>query len=207
MIEANSPVSDLRMYAIIPAAGFSRRMGRDKQLIEIGGRPMLLNIVDTMIDAGVSHVMVVTRRAIAESLGLPHRVRVQVAFNEDESTEMIDSVRIGLHALLQHFSNHPAGYLVCPGDLPSLSANDVRACLDAFVKNANQITIASHSGRRGHPLIFPASMAAFVQSPACNRGLNAICLAHADIVQLVPCASDGVLHDTDTPDELPPKAR
>ncbi|MBI5763612.1 MAG: nucleotidyltransferase family protein [Planctomycetes bacterium] len=197
----------VEVHAIIPAAGFSRRMGRDKQLIEIDGRPMLLSIVNTLIEAGLSRVMVVTRRAIAESLSLPHHDHVQISYNEDATSEMIDSIRIGLDALAHTVDVKPTGYLVCPGDLPRLSTDDVRACLDAFSKNANRIIIASHSGRRGHPLIFPASLSVFVHSPTCDLGLNAICLVHADTLLLVPCASDGILIDADRPDDLPPKAR
>ncbi len=192
-----------RVFAIVPAAGHSRRMGRDKQLIEISGKPMLRAVVDTLIAAGVARVMVVTRRAIVEAMGMPHVNRAQVAYNEDASSEMIDSVRIGLSEWSQRFSDEPvAGILVCPADHPGLSVDDVRACLDAFQVTPDRIIIASREGTRGHPMIFPLTLAEFVRSSACDGGLNAMAKLHADRVLTVPCTSRGVTHDVDTPNEL-----
>ncbi len=191
------------VFAIVPAAGYSRRMGRDKQLIEINGKPMLRAVVDTLIEAGVARVIVVTRQAIVEVMGLPHVERVHVAYNEDASSEMIDSVRIGLAELLRRFSNEPvAGILVCPADHPSLSVVDVRACLDAFRDSSNRIIIASREEKRGHPMIFPMGMMDFVRSNACDGGLNALGKAHAHLLRLVECASDGVVKDVDRPEDL-----
>lgn len=190
------------VVAIIPAAGRSRRMGHDKQLIDIAGKPMLRHVVDTLLAAGVAQIVVVTRRTIADQLGLHATPHVLVAFNEDESTEMIDSVRIGLSA----FKNAPAGILVCPGDLPRLTVDDAKACIDAFGKKPDRIIIATRQVRRGHPLIIPFSLSHFIFSAACDEGIHRLRLAHADLVQPVECMSDGVLHDADTPDDLPSKA-
>lgn len=190
------------VVAIIPAAGRSRRMGHDKQLIDIGGKPMLGHVVETLLGAGVAQVVVVTRRTIADQLGLHATPHVVVAFNEDESTEMIDSVRIGLNAI----ENVPTGILVCPGDLPRLTIGDANACIDTFAKQPDRIIIANCHGRRGHPLIIPYSLLPFIHSAACDEGLHRLRLAHADLVQAVECMSDGVLHDADTPGDLPSKA-
>lgn len=178
-------------------------MGRDKQLIDIAGKPMLRHVVDTLLAAGVAQVVVVTRRTIADQLKLHAIPRAVVAFNEVDSSEMIDSIRIGLSAI----ENVPAGVLVCPGDLPSLTVDDTRTCLNAFAKQPDWIIIAARNGRRGHPLIIPFSLSPFIHSAACNEGLHALRLAHAELVQHVECTSDGVLHDADTPDDFPPKAR
>ncbi len=192
-----------RVFAIVPAAGHSQRMGRDKQLIEINGKPMLRAVVDTLIAAGVARVMVVTRRAIVEAMGMPHVNRAHVAYNEDASSEMIDSVRIGLKESLMRFGNEPTdGILVCPADHPGLSVADVRACLDAFRETPNQIVIASHEGKRGHPMIFPVALTEFVRSSTCDSGLNAMANSHYERVLTVPCSSRGVTHDVDTPNEL-----
>ncbi len=191
------------VVAIIPAAGRSRRMGHDKQLIDIAGKPMLRHVVDTLLAADVAQVVVVTRRAISDQLGLHTVPHVLVAFNEDASTEMIDSVRIGLNAI----ENAPAGILVCPGDLPRLTIDDAKSCIDAFGKRPDRIIIATRHGRRGHPLIIPFSLSPFIHSVDCDDGLHRLRLVHADLVQPVECMSDGVLHDADTPDDLPPKTR
>lgn len=231
-----------RIFAIVPAAGLSRRMGQAKQLMDVGGRPMLLRLAESMaaVDA-ISGVIIVTRRAIAEALGWtsasPIDGKLQLAFNEDDSSEMVDSVRIGLRAMgetwgqtragMGEFSPHD-GILICPGDYPRLTTAAFAACAEAYraevmhdsvAREATSrsaesgcaeipsavrapIIVASHGGRRGHPMIFPADLIPFVASPACDGGLNALTREFADRMRLVELPTDAVLRDADTPDDL-----
>lgn len=208
-----------RIVAIIPAAGWSRRMGRPKQLIDVGGRPMLLRLVETMAAVDdIGGVMIVTRRTIIDALGASNvelsNGRIRVAFNEDESSEMIDSIRVGLRAWGEQEPITPRdGILVCPGDYPGLTKNAFGACTSPYraavdgaatVAGATQTPIiaASHGGRRGHPIIFPAELISFVMSSACDGGLNALTRAYADRVKLVDLPTDAVLRDVDEPGDL-----
>lgn len=191
------------VVAIVPAAGQGRRFGGPKQLAPVAGRPMLLDVLDALSAAGVDSITVVTTPAIAAALDLPGRPGVLLAYNENADSEMIDSIRIGL-AAAQPVAPHIDGFLICPADHPGLSTADLAACLDAFRGRPDRITIAARDGRRGHPLIFPAALLAFVNSPACDGGLNALPHAMADRVVLVPCQSIGVTRDIDTPADLDP---
>ncbi len=232
-----------RIVAIVPAAGLSRRMGQAKQMIAIGGRPMLSRLAESMaaVDA-ISSVMIVTRCAIAEALGWasasPIGGKLRLAFNEDDSSEMIDSVRIGLRAMGETWGQIRAGMgefsprdgiLICPGDYPRLTTAAFAACVDAYraammrgvvareatsrsaepgcaanpLADRAPIIVASHGGRCGHPMVFPAEFISFVESPACDGGLNALTRTHSDRVKLVELPTDAVLRDADTADDLP----
>lgn len=203
------------VFAIVPAAGRSRRLGRSKQLLDIDGMPMLLRIVEQLIASRITGIAIVTRREIEDALnshpaGGPRLRRwrdgaapgVFFAYNEAENAEMIDSVRIGLNAWTQHAAvSGTDGFLVCPGDHPGLAAADFNACIAAFQNAPHRIVIASHDGRRGHPVIFPAGLSDEVHSRACDGGLNTLPRVHADLVLEAPCGSRGVLWDIDTPDD------
>src|SRR5688500_5621538 len=116
--------------AIVPAAGRSGRMGKAKPLLEVVGRPMVLGVVDALLAGGAGRVTVVVTRDLSSQLGeLPPRV--SIAVNDDASSEMIDSVRVGMDAT-QAFD--AVGYLVCPADAAGISAQDVRRCVDAFAE-------------------------------------------------------------------------
>ena len=126
-----------------------------------------------------------------------------MAINDDEGTEMIDSIRMGIQAL-KGTGQGPAdndGYLILPADQPGIDAADIDRCIAEFSADATRIVIASHDGRRGHPIIFPASLVEFVRSGMCDMGLNALPRTHAERVVTIPCGSPGVIRDIDTPDD------
>lgn len=196
------------IFAIIPAAGRSRRMGRAKQLVAVGERPMLLDVVDSLRASRVTTITLVTRAAITDALGLQtvSDARLRVVFSEDPRAEMIDSIRIALREIQLRNSpkglQPPDGILVCPGDHPGIITADHDRCIDAFREAPDRIIIATRDGRRGHPVVFPAAMIDFVLSAACDAGLRGLPRRHPERVTEIPCSSPGVTRDIDTPDDL-----
>ncbi len=188
-----------RVFAIIPAAGRSRRMGRVKQLLEVGGQPMVLATIRPLLAAEIAGLVLVTRQTIAARLGPALPANVMVAFNEDDDSEMIDSVRIGVRAWrTREALRESDGMFVCPADQPGIRTDEFNLCIDAFRNTPDRIIAAARAGRRGHPLIWPVSLNDFVLSNACDDGLHALPRAFAQRVRLVPCDSPGVTEDMDT---------
>ena len=149
---------------------------------------MVGSVVRTLLDAGLDTVVLVTRSELVARLGLPSDKRLSVAANDDASSQMIDSIRIGLSALfddgaasggekedkpsLVDRASDCAGILVVPGDMPGLAVATCRLCAEAFRQEPTKIIIAAHNGRRGHPLIFPAALRSVVHQ--LDGGLNAL---------------------------------
>ncbi|MCH7720503.1 MAG: nucleotidyltransferase family protein [Planctomycetes bacterium] len=215
-----------RVFAIVPAAGQSRRMGRAKQLLDCGGRPMLFAVLEPLTAADVAGVALVTNRSIVERIdvietGGPSRQTLVgsagpglqtwageseretfIVYNDDPSSEMIDSVRIGLAAWDERESiDRQDGFLVCPGDHPGIPTKDLNQCIRAFIDTPGRIVIATRGGRCGHPIIVPADLTTFVESSACDGGLNALRHAFPDRVVHVATVSEAVIRDVDTPDD------
>jgi molybdenum cofactor cytidylyltransferase len=182
--------------AIVPAAGGSERMGALKPLLHVGGKPMLLGVVDALLQGGVSRVTLVASPQLRDQLNdLPPAVGVTV--NDHAGSEMIDSIRIGLAA--SETVGAADGCLVCPCDAAGITGADVRRCLEAFAAAPDRIVIAAHAGRRGHPLIFPASLAGAVRSAECDAGLNRLARDRPHLVREVPCDSPGTTANVNTP--------
>jgi CTP:molybdopterin cytidylyltransferase MocA len=177
-------------------------MGAAKQLLDVGGRTMLEATLAPLDAAAVHGVMLVTHAAIAEQADTSAFGSVFLAINDDPNSEMIDSVRIGLDAWEQRATiAADDGFLVCPADQPGLATADFDACISTFRQSSGRVVIAAHQGKRGHPIIFPAALAVFVRSTACDVGLNALPRAHADLIVQVECASPAVTRNVNTPDE------
>ncbi len=196
----------IRILAIVPAAGRSRRMGRDKQLLDVGGQPMLAGVLNVLERSRVCSAILVTHSGITAHIDMNQFAKVSVVINDDEHSHMIDSVRMGIDAARAMCRGRvgselgpPDGFLILPADQPGIDVADIDRCIAEFFTDTTRIVIATHGDRRGHPLIFPASLEPFVQSDACDSGLNALPRTHADRVITVSCGSPGVIRDIDTP--------
>ncbi len=202
MSEANAST---RVFAIVPAAGRSRRMGRDKQLLDVGGQSMLAGVLDVLERSRVCSVTLVTHSGITAHIDTNRFAKLILVINDDPQSHMIDSVRMGIDAVRRGRVGREMapsdGFLILPADQPGIDAADIDRCIAEFSTDTTRIVIATHGQRRGHPLIFPASLAPFVRSDACVGGLNALPRTHADRVTTVPCGSPGVIRDIDTPDD------
>ncbi len=191
-----------RIFAIVPAAGRSRRMGSDKQLLNIAGQSMLAGVLDGLERSRVCSVTLVTHSGITAHIETDRFAKLSVVVNDDRKSHMIDSVRMGIDAACHGCKMAPSdAFLILPADQPGIDVPDIDRCIAVFSTDATRIVIATHGERRGHPMIFPASLESFVRSDACDGGLNALPRTHADRVVTVPCGSPGVIRDIDTPDD------
>ncbi len=192
-----------RVFAIVPAAGRSRRMGHDKQLLDIGGQSMLASVLDMLERSRVCSVTLVTHSGITAHIETNQFAKLSVVINDDEQSHMIDSVRMGMDAVHRSPVSSDVGphdgFLVLPADQPGIEVVDIDRCIAEFSTDTTRIVIATHGQRRGHPLIFPVSLEPFVRSDACDGGLYLLSRTHADHIVTVPCGSPAVIRDIDTP--------
>lgn len=189
-----SPETAVRVWGVIPAAGMSRRMGRPKQTLPYRDSTVVGTVTRTLLDSGLDAVVVVTRTGLVNALDLPDDARVLVAVNGDADSEMIDSIRIGLAGLTS--PRDTDGVLVVPADMPALTADSCRKCIAAFSADPQRIVIATHAGRRGHPIIFPFALRATVDT--LEDGLRGLPCIHPDRVHLVETSDAGAVGDIDT---------
>lgn len=188
--------SHLRIWGIIPAAGMSRRIGRPKQTLAFHGSTVAATVVHTLLEVELDGVVVVTRTELINKLQLPADSRVCIAVNDNTDSEMIDSIRIGLSRLTQLQPHSDDGVLVVPGDMPTLTTSTCCACIEIYRANPRRIVIATHKGRRGHPIIFPFSLRSAVD--ALTDGLRMLPRTFPERVLLVETEDPGVQLDVDT---------
>ncbi len=178
---------------LLLAAGASTRMrGGDKLLQEIDGEPVLRRQAKAALATGAPIY-------VALPLDRPERDRalegfaVHVVPVPDAAEGMSASIRCGVAALLPG----TAGVAILPADMPELTAEDLRAVLEAFAGDITRAT--SEDGTPGHPVIFPSTLYDEMKTLTGDTGARKIMRGRQ--VKPVPLPLSHALTDLDTPEE------
>ena len=179
--------------AIVLAAGVGRRMGRDKALLDLGGRLSIQRVVAACLDGGAESVIVVRGASDAR---LPADVTDRAAVVRIARTEeMIASLRVAL----RRGSPEPTAVLVFPVDYALVDAPVVAALLRSLAEGAAKVALPLHADRPGHPVALVGELVPEVLEAA---PLREVVARDRSRVTAVPVASEWVLRDLDTPEDL-----
>lgn len=135
------------IYGIVLAAGRGRRVGIPKALLRLGTQTFLQRAVEIFAAASLDVVVVVN----SEVEGMlppaqPHERRVT---NPDpDQSGMFGSARLGVSVVRRL---EATGGILLPVDFPLVTSNDLRI-LAARLDDGASIVVATHGGRRGHPV-------------------------------------------------------
>lgn len=188
-----------RVFGLIPAAGISRRMGQPKQLLPWKNSTMLETTAAAVMAGGVDSLVIVTNPTVAQALGLADEHRFHTVILDDPDAEMIDSIIAGVAALRTlHAAGDDDAFLVCPGDLPRMTPDIVRACAAAYRHHPGRITAAATGKRLRHPIVVPF---AFTRQLTELRGvgLHGLLDAQRDRLRRVALEDCSAVEDIDTP--------
>lgn len=184
---------------IVLAAGRSRRMGRPKPFLRLGGATFLERAVRTLRDGGCEPVVVVagpaadeTARRVAEAAAA---LGVKVVENPEAGSEQVDSLRVGLRAV----GPDAEAAVVLPVDVPGADAGTVRALADAFRARGAPVVLPLHAGRHGHPVLFGRAVWPELLADPLPDGARTVIHAHAAELEEVPVPA--LPADVDTPDD------
>ena len=179
---------------IVLAAGESKRMGRPKQLIDLGGRTMLQWVVDAAIESALDQVYVVigceADRVKASLAGW----QVEFVLNEGYREGLGSSVRVGMAAL-------PAGATAAMfllADQPGVTAELIDTLLARSI--STNIVAPLASGRRANPIVFGSHWFAELARCSGDSGGRTIVEVHPEALLLVETDAD--LRDVDTPQDV-----
>jgi len=167
-------------------------MGRIKQLLPLGNKPVISHCLDTLIASEINDIVVVLgphRAEILRFLG-PLLNQVKIAYNDIPGSEMAESVRIGLGIL-----NSSSGVLVCLSDHPMVSRETIETLIGVHGQDPDKIIIPLYRGARGHPTLFPARV---IREVVTGHTLREITSKHPEKIRYLEVQDEGVILDLDT---------
>jgi molybdenum cofactor cytidylyltransferase len=186
--------------AILLAAGESTRMGRQKALLPWQGTTLLQYQLEQF--ASVDHV----REIIVVTGHEPERIteiaaagaRVRVAHNAAYRTGKVSSITTGLAAV----SRDADAVLLLGVDQPR-AATIVRAVIDRHVSAGATITVPTHRGHRGHPVLFDRALLPELRAISeDSMGVREVMRRHGAQIVEVELADPDVNLDLNRPEDV-----
>ena len=170
-------------------------MGRPKQLLPIGNKPLLRHVAETALCSPVHPTIVVLGASAARIRSCLDELPVQVVVNEEWTEGIGSSVRVGIEALTK-LSPAANGVIIALGDQPTFSAAHVALLLETHRQTGRTIVASQYCGYLQPPAFFAARHFGALQGLYGERGARSLFQTYADEVATV--AADG-LCDLDTP--------
>lgn len=184
-----------RLTVIVLAAGKSTRMGENKLLKAVKGRPMIRHVVETCLASKVDSVAVVVGHEEAEIRRALAGLNCRFVSNPDYEMGQSSSVKAGLSVVREDAD----AILVMPADVALVASEHINRVVEEYARHDGRIVVASHRGRLGHPILLDRSL--FGEISEINEvtfGLKAVVEAHRDEVRKVEVGARDVLLDIDT---------
>ena len=184
----------MRLGAVVPAAGRSRRMGADKILLPFAGATMLETVVGKLAAAGVVRTVAILRPDLSEAERLVRSAGAEVVVNPDPDQEMIVSIRLGIERL----EGSVDAFFVWPADHPAVRPSTLARL--AAAASRDRAVIPVFQGRRGHPAVVGAGLVADIARLPADGGLRQLWRSRSDAVRELAVDDPGVLENLDDPE-------
>ncbi len=190
----------MSFFAIVPAAGRSRRMGQPKLLLPWGEGTIIESVLSSWHASQVEAAIVVVHRDDQKLADICRGVGAEVVVPSEPPPEMKDSIRYGLeHVMRLSAGTAPAGWLLAPADMPGLSVDVIDRVIEESKSQPSKIVIPTHEQQRGHPVCFPWALAEEVMLLAPDEGVNVLRKRHPTHEFVYD--RNEILVDIDTPED------
>ena len=187
----------VKSYAIIPAAGESRRMGRPKLLMPWGTGCVIDHVLQAWCCSQVSKVVITVRADDEQLLQQSAQHDVEVVAVDPPPPDMKASVQRALEYLRGCYQPQSTDvWLLAPADMPGLTSELIDYLLNAHQPQQPQIIAPQVDSRKGHPVLFPWDLAAAVDQLGPAEGIRELWKRHSG--RTICWQDDRPLEDMDT---------
>jgi molybdenum cofactor cytidylyltransferase len=181
---------------VILAAGKSTRLGRPKQLLELGGESILLHTVRNAMNSHLDQVVLVLGDSAFEIADAVGEQGQSLAINPDYELGQSTSLKLGLSTI----DPEAEAVLFLLGDQPQVSAEIINAVISHFRKTGGIIVMPSYHGIRSNPVLFSRELFPEIAKVTGDQGARSVVRTHFSEVHAVEIDADPPL-DVDTEED------
>jgi molybdenum cofactor cytidylyltransferase len=186
-----------KIWAVVLAAGESRRMKSPKLILPFRGRTIIENVILNILDSNIKNIVVVTGAWKDEVLEAISGLPVIHCTNKNYSTGMLSSAICGLNSL----PAEAEAAMIFQGDQPEIEPDVITRMIIARENAGGGIVIPVHNGKRGHPLFIARKYFNKVASLDPNIGLRGLMSGFSNDIIEVEVDNAMILRDIDTKED------
>ena len=191
----------VRIGAVLLAAGAGSRMGhKPKSLLQLDGQPLIKRMVNHLLQAGVSQLVVVLGHYAVDIGAAIEGLPVDSVLNPDPGQGLVSSQRLGLQAI----SPHTALVVMALADQPLVNASDIDMLVQVFMKRpaGTEMLFPWVHGQPGNPVLLSATARAEILSGDSQWGCKEWRQHHAERTHRHECNNLHFTTDLDRPQDI-----
>ena len=183
-----------RIAAAVLAAGTSSRLGTPKQLLDLGGKPVLALTIEAIRQSTLEPILVVLgheRQRIEQAVDLSHAI---VIGNPDFASGQSSSVRAAVMAIPDDVD----AVVFVLGDQPLVDPAVIDALADAHRRHRASIAQPRYAEGRGNPVLIARELFDELLEVTGDTGARPLLERHRDQITLVDVSDRRRPDDIDT---------
>ena len=193
-----------KVISVILAAGLSTRMGEDKALIKIHGKPTILSIINKLEFFTEKFVIIVSNNEEQISSLIENHLQnisYQILKNNHPGKGMFSSIQIATRSIKENNLK----VLIHPIDVPVIRAETYQQLFNSTQKKYKVWKPSIYiSGKKksGHPIIVAPEIMEKIYTEPEDSNLKLILQRYYDQTQYILVNDPGILHNINTKQEL-----
>lgn len=180
--------------AVILAAGESKRMGAQKLLLEIKGKPMIERVIESF-SGSVDEIIVVLGHKPERLIPVLKKLKVNWVVNLNYREGMVSSFKEGI----KNMGKSDAVFLAL-GDQPFIERDFLVKAVDVW-KGGAKIVSPVYKGKKGHPVLFDKSLFGEILALEKSEFIRDVIHRHEEDHHLIE-AGEWAVTDLDIPESV-----
>jgi len=183
---------------VILAAGQGRRMGEPKQLLTLGGKPMVWHVATTACQAGFDEVRVITGAYAPAVQQVLQELPLKLIYNEDWGQGQSTSVK----KAVQSITTEDQKVVFLLADQPLVDTQLINNLIKAYHETKSSIILPRWQSQPGNPVLFDLGVwrSALLQLSG-DEGARQIIRQNQEEVHYIELLEGQAFLDVDTPAE------